>query len=154
MSQVDPGMKKLVQVALVVDDIEAACRRWAKLLGVDPPKINTTRPGNEKGMLFRGQPSNAQVKLAFFHLGQVAIELLQPVGEGSSWHEALQKNGPGVHHIAFNVEDKDKAVADAAQLGLSVFHQGRYDSDNGTYIYLDSEEQLGVTVELLNSDKQ
>ena len=41
----DPGLKKVVQVAIVVRDIEASSKRWAELLGLPLPEIRTTRPG-------------------------------------------------------------------------------------------------------------
>jgi hypothetical protein len=35
---------------------------------------------------------------------------------------------------------------------MGVIHRGRYDGDNGDYVYVDTKDQLGVTVELLHSD--
>jgi hypothetical protein len=37
---------------------------------------------------------------------------------------------------------------------MPVLHKGRYDSDDGTYIYLDSLDSLGVVIELLHSDSK
>lgn len=148
----DPGLKRIVQVAIVCRDIEATSKRWAALLGMEAPKINTTRPGKEVRMIVRGKPSDARVKLAFFQTGQVVLELLQPLGGDSNWQEGLDKNGESVHHIGFEVEDLDKSLKACEKLGFPNVHQGRYDSDDGTYVYMDSKNQLGVTVELLHSD--
>jgi hypothetical protein len=41
----DPGLNKVVQVAIVVRDIEASSKLWADLLGMPVPEISTTRPG-------------------------------------------------------------------------------------------------------------
>jgi len=150
----DPGLKKVVQIAIVVRDIEAASRRWADFLGVDVPKITTTRPGREVQMTYRGKPSDGRVKLAFFNLGQVALELLQPVGEGTSWKEVLDKKGEGVHHIGFQVVDLGNSERALEKDGMPVIHKGRYDSQDGTYVYFDSEKLLGVMIELLHSDKK
>jgi len=149
----DPGMKKVVQIAIVVKDIEAASKKWAQVLGMEAPPIRTTKPGREVQMVYRGKPSNGQVKLTFFNLGQVVLELLQPVGGGSSWQEILDKRGEGVHHLGFQVVDPQKSVKSLEGQGMPVIHQGRYDSNDGTYIYLDSDKALGVLVELLHSDK-
>jgi len=43
----DPGMEKVIQIAIVVKDIEAAAKHWAELLCKPVPEIRTTRPGNE-----------------------------------------------------------------------------------------------------------
>ena len=52
----DPGLKKVVQVAIVVRDIEASSKLWAELLGMPVPEISTTRPGHEVKEIYRGKP--------------------------------------------------------------------------------------------------
>jgi len=148
----DPGLKKVVQVAIVVRDIEKSSKLWAELLGMPVPKINTTRPGHEVKEIYRGKPSEGQVKLTFFNLGQVVIELLQPISEGTSWKEFLDKKGEGVQHLGFQVVDPDKTSRELEKAGYPIIHQGRYDSDDGTYIYHETLDALGVVVELLHSD--
>jgi methylmalonyl-CoA/ethylmalonyl-CoA epimerase len=152
MTYHDPGLKKIVQVALVVKDIEASSKLWAELLGMPVPEIRTTRPGHEVNEFYRGKPSEGQVKLTFFNLGQVVIELLQPISEGTSWKEWLDKKGEGVQHLGFQVADLDKTSSALEQAGFPVFHKGRYDSLDGTYIYHDTQQALGVVIELLHSD--
>jgi catechol 2,3-dioxygenase-like lactoylglutathione lyase family enzyme len=149
----DPGMKKIAQIAFVCRDIEASSKRWAAILGMEIPKIITTKPGKEVQMIYRGKPSNGQVKLAFFSAGQVVVELLQPLGGDSSWQEGLDKNGEGLHHLGFQVIDPEKTVKSMEAQGFPVVHQGRYDNNDGTYIYMDTQKALGVLVELLHSDK-
>jgi len=148
----DPGLKKVVQVAVVVRDIEATSKLWSELLGMPVPEIRTTRPGHEVKEIYRGKPSEGQAKLAFFNLGQVVIELIQPLNEGTSWKEFLDKKGEGVQHLGFQVVDPVKTSAELEKAGYPVLHRGRYDSDDGTYIYHDSQDALGVVIELLHSD--
>lgn len=148
----DPGMKVVTQVAIVCRDIEATSKRWAAVLGVDPPQIRTTKPGNEVNVLFRGRPSQGQAKLAFIKLGQVTLELIQPVGGDTSWKQYLDTNGEGVQHIAFQVADLDKTIKGFDDGGIAVLHRGSYDDDSGAYVYVDSAKALGVTLELLHSE--
>ncbi len=145
----DPGMKTVTQVAIVCRDIEASSKRWAAALGVGAPEIRTTRPGTEVEAVFRGRPTGGRAKLAFIDAGQVTIELIEPVGEGTSWKEFLDQHGEGVQHIAFQVADPGKT---AQALGYPVLHAGRYDDGSGSYTYLDSSKALGVTLELLHSE--
>ena len=149
----DPGMQKIVQVAIVCKDIDASAKRWANLLGVEVPKIVTTRPGKEVNVTYYGKPSNGRAKLAFFKMGQVSLELIEPVGENTSWKHVLDANGEGVHHLGFQVVDLEKTAETLQKLGMKEEHRGRYDSNNGTYVYFDSRKPLGTTVELLHSDK-
>ncbi len=148
----DPGMKVVTQVAIVCRDVDATSKRWAAVLGVDPPKISTTKPGHEVKVMFHGRPSDGQAKLAFIKLGQVTLELIQPVGGDTAWQQFLDSNGEGVQHIAFQVADVDKTVKGFGESGIPVLHQGRYDDGSGTYTYIDSAKALGVTLELLHSE--
>jgi catechol 2,3-dioxygenase-like lactoylglutathione lyase family enzyme len=150
---IDPGFAELAQVAIVCRDIEATAKRWSALLAMDVPKIFSTEPGLKTKMVYRGQFSDARCKLAFFNLKNCQIELIQPLGPGSSWQDGLDENGESVHHIAFRVKSLEGSLKHCADLGMPAIHQGRYGSNDGSYSYLDSGRQLGVMVELLHSDK-
>ncbi len=154
LQYLDPGLKKVIQVAIVVRDVEASSKLWAELLDLPVPEIRTTRPGHEVKEIYRGKPSEGQVKLTFFDLGQVVLELLQPISEGTSWKEFLDTKGEGVQHLGFQVEDPVRASAELEKAGYPIIHQGRYDSDDGTYIYHETLDALGVVIELLHSDAQ
>jgi len=78
------GSRKLAQVAIVVKDIEEAVRTWSQMLAVPPPQIITTKPGNEVNGVYRDEPTNDQAKLAFFDLGGVQLELIEPIGTQSA----------------------------------------------------------------------
>ena len=152
MTPTDPGLTRLAQVAIVCRDIEESARRWAAILGVETPPFIITPPGLGTGLTYRGAPSNAQARLAFFHLANISIELIEPVGSDSAWQEGLDRNGESVHHIAFEVQDLPRSLAHFAAHGIEVVSQGRFAADDGTFIYLDSAPALGATVELLHHD--
>lgn len=139
--------RKLAQVAIVVRDIEASKSLWAKLLGVDPPNTIHTQPGNEVNMVVRGAPANATCKLAFFDLGNIQLELIEPDGQPSAWQEPLDERGEGLHHIAFWVDDMQQATDFLAAEGCPVGQRG--DMGEGQYVYVDAQAQLGTWIELL-----
>jgi catechol 2,3-dioxygenase-like lactoylglutathione lyase family enzyme len=141
------GSRKLAQVAIVVRDIEESSRRWADALGVEPTNIIVTQPGDECRMTYRGEPSNCRAKLAFYDLGGVQLELIEPIGEESAWHEGLASRGEGVHHLAFWVEGMDQSKAFLDSRGMSLIHRG--DMGEGQYAYYDAQDRLGVMLELL-----
>jgi catechol 2,3-dioxygenase-like lactoylglutathione lyase family enzyme len=141
------GSTKLAQVAIVVHDIEAAAQRYAQILGLPVPNIITTEPGSQVEMTYRGQPSDAQAKLAFFDLGGVQLELIQPLGGDSTWQEGLDQNGEGVHHLAFWVEGMQRSVDFLKTHDIPMIQRG--DMGEGQYVYCDAEDKLGVVVELL-----
>src|SRR5258708_6470720 len=111
------------------------------------PKIITVAPGWEVKMTYKGVPSAAQAKLAFLNLGQFQLELIEPMGEQSTWQEALDRNGEGVHHLAFWVEGMQRSVDFLAEHDIPMVQRG--DMGPGQYAYFDAEGPLGVTLELL-----
>lgn len=144
----DPlGSATLAQVAIVVHNIDEALRRWADVLGQPVPTVIIVQPGDTVNMTFRGQPSNAQAKLAFFNLGQVQLELIEPMGGASTWQEALDQHGESVHHLAFWVEGMQRSVDFLKAQDIPMMQRG--DMGEGQYAYFDAQEKLGVALELL-----
>jgi methylmalonyl-CoA/ethylmalonyl-CoA epimerase len=64
------------------------------------------------GMKFEGTEVVAEqkVKVAFFSVGESRIELLEPTSEDSPVVRFLEKNGEGIHHIAYEVDDLEAAL--------------------------------------------
>lgn len=143
--------KKLAQVAIVVRDIEAAIDKWTALLGCDRPNKMTTEPGLTRNQAVDGVPSDAQAHLAFFDLGGVQLELIQPLGGESSWQKILDERGEGVHHIAFWTEDMKQTQEAIAPYG-PLWHIGDM-GGGGQFAYFKTEPELGVTLEILENEK-
>jgi hypothetical protein len=57
-----------------------------------------------------------------------------------------------VQHLGFQVTDLEKTSKELEKEGYPIIHQGRYDSDDGTYVYHETLDALGVVIELLHSD--
>lgn len=141
------GSTTVAQIAIVVRNIEAAMERYAAILGVPVPEIIVTAPGLEVHQSYNGEPSNAQAKLAFFQLGQVQLELIEPMGGASTWQAVLDEKGEGVHHIAFWVEGMQRSVDFLKNHDIPMIQRG--DMGEGQYAYFDAVAPLGVTLELL-----
>ncbi|HZO87523.1 MAG TPA: VOC family protein [Chthonomonadaceae bacterium] len=152
MSETHLGSTTLAQVAIVVHDIEEAAKRYADIFGLPVPKIIVTQPGQEVHQTYRGQPSNAQAKLAFFPMGSVQLELIEPMGGPSTWQEALDTQGESVHHIAFWVEGMQRSVDFLKSKGIPMVQRG--DMGEGQYAYFDAKPQLGVVLELLEKKRE
>jgi methylmalonyl-CoA/ethylmalonyl-CoA epimerase len=144
------GTTTITQIALVVRDIEATAQAWAELLGVPAPKIIVTEDYDLTHAHYKGQPTTARAKLAFFPMGQVTLELIEPIDEPSTWHDQLAAHGMSLHHIAFHVTGMRERLPALADLGLPVVQQGEY--HGGRYAYLDGQARYGAVVELLEND--
>jgi catechol 2,3-dioxygenase-like lactoylglutathione lyase family enzyme len=138
---------KLAQVAFVVNDLSSAVRRWATLLGVPEPTVIETAPGEEIKLNYRGTESNARAKLAFFDLGGVQLELIEPIGLDSAWYEGLADRGEGFHHIAFWTEDMagDRRFLESHRVAMNM----RGDMGEGQFAYFDAADLTGGMIELL-----
>ena len=68
----------------------------------------------------------ARAKLAFFKMGQISLELIEPIGGPSTWKEFLDGHGDGVHHIAFRVKGMDDVLTYLNGKGLPTAQRGDY----------------------------
>lgn len=145
------GSNTVTQIGIVVKDIEKTAADYAKLFGVPMPQIIVTDPMEQAQTVYCGAPSPARAKLAFFQLGQVSLELIEPDGNPSTWQECLDNKGEGVHHIAFQVQGMKENIALLEGEGLQCVQKGEY--TGGRYAYLDGEaNKFKVALELLEND--
>lgn len=143
------GSCVVCQIGLVVRDIEKSAKAYADLFGMDVPDWSLTDPEEKAHTRYRGQSTKGRAKLAFFQVGEVSLELIEPVEGPSTWREFLDTRGEGVHHMAFQIEDMDDQVAILERKGMPLVQRGEY--TGGCYSYMDSAPQLGVILELLES---
>ena len=114
---VESPFSKLIQVGVVVKDLDKAVERLSSL-GIGPFTPMLLPPDAEQW--FRGKPLDAKFKISGARLGEIVLELIQPV-EGESPHqEFLDSKGEGIQHIAFAVDDLDREVAKLTKQGVSV----------------------------------
>ncbi len=144
------GTTTVTQVGIIVKDIEARARAWADIFGLPMPEIQVTGTLDVAQTEYEGAPSTAQAKQAFFHLGQVDVELLEPIGEPSTWKDQLNRHGDSLHHIAFQIKGMQDKIAYLDSKGVSLVQRGEY--TGGRYAYVDGTAQLGTILELLEND--
>jgi methylmalonyl-CoA/ethylmalonyl-CoA epimerase len=71
----------------------------------------------------REEVESQQVRTAFFVCGDVHIELLEPTSADSPIAKFLDKNGPGIHHVAFATDDIIHQLAHAKDQGARLIHE-------------------------------
>lgn len=141
----------IAQVALVVPDLEAAVEQYWTLFGIGDWHFYTYRKPLVKQMTYRGQPAEYAMRVALSYLGPMRIELIEMVEGDTVYAEFVNDHGYGVHHFGVLVDDIEKALAEAESAGIAMIMDGAgfgLDGD-GHYAYLDTEERLGVTIELI-----
>lgn len=143
------SLGKITHISIVVSDIEKAVNAWARFLGSKKPNIILAIQKID----YEGNVSEDYVaKFAFFKVGDLTIELVEPKrGLPSSWSDFLLKHGTGIHHIAFIVEDLDKCIEKIKEVGGRVEQLAEF--IEGKYAYVDARESLGLIVECIKLEK-
>jgi methylmalonyl-CoA/ethylmalonyl-CoA epimerase len=143
------GTHMVCQIGLIVQDIEKSAQAYSEIFGLPKPDVRITDTVDVAKTAYRGASTTARAKLAFFDMGQVSLELIEPVGGPSTWQEFLDEKGEGVHHIAFRIKGTEQVVAYLEGKGIDVVQQGYY--TGGMYTYVDSTSPLSVVLELLEN---
>lgn len=89
-----------------------------------------------------------KVRTAFFMIGQTKIELLESTDPEGPVGKFIGKKGPGIHHIAFAMENTDKALHDAEEKGVQLIDKVSRKGAEGMKIgFLHPKSTLGVLTE-------
>jgi len=90
-----------------------------------------------------------KVRVAMLQVGESKIELLEPTGEDSPVAKFLEKSGPGIHHLAYEVEDIDDAIARLLADGARMIDERPRNGAHGTRIaFVHPKSSNGVLTEL------
>jgi methylmalonyl-CoA/ethylmalonyl-CoA epimerase len=88
------------------------------------------------GLEFRGEESHPDVRVAFFGIGQVAVELLEPLDDNTDIGMFLARRGEGIHHLALKVDDVAAALEDALRRGFVPIDKAPHGGSRGTVVGL------------------
>ena len=93
--------------------------------------------------------TDQKVKTAFFKVGRTKIELLESTDPEGPIGKFLEKKGPGIHHLAFAVDNVNNALQEANEAGIQLIDkQGRKGAEGLTIGFLHPKSTLGVLTEL------
>ena len=98
---------KIRHIGIAVDSIEGRLPMWESL-GL---KLDHTENVDSEG-----------VTTAHLKVGGYEIELLEPMGKGTPVGKFIDKKGPGIHHLALEVDDIEKSLAKAKKTLVAFFH--------------------------------
>jgi methylmalonyl-CoA/ethylmalonyl-CoA epimerase len=89
-----------------------------------------------------------RIRQAFVQLGDVEVELIEPLEGRSGYQDFLDQTGGGIHHVLFEVSDIDPVIQELAQSGVTVLQSGTGIRPGTRWALLDTRELLGFLVEL------
>jgi hypothetical protein len=144
IDKADSSFTKVIQVGLVVKDVEKTVERLTSL-GIGPFNKMTLPPDREEW--FRGKRMYADFKIYGAMIGDIQIELIQPISGDSPHKEFLETNGEGIQHIACAVEDVQKEADKLTKEGAVTLMRAKFPGGRGVaYMDLDAG---GLIVELI-----
>jgi methylmalonyl-CoA/ethylmalonyl-CoA epimerase len=121
-------------------------------LGIAVRSIDEARTFYEKvlGLPCEGEETveSQKVKTAFFAVGEVHIELLEPTSAESPIAKFLEKNGEGIHHVAYKTDDIDGQIKQARDGGCRLIHEKPIEgAGNKLVAFLHPKSTHGVLME-------
>lgn len=135
---------KIEHVCMVVNDIEKTLDRISQTFEIPPTKVEEYK---STAKLKGKEIGKYTVRLAFLKIANNAIlELLQITKGKSIEQDWLKRHGETIHHIAIKVDDIQKEAAKWEKKGVRILQE-----DHGKWIYLDTENILGMNIELIPS---
>ena len=122
-------------------------------IGIAVRSIAETRPFYEQTLGLRCENeetvADQKVRVAFFRVGEVRIELLEPTEPDSPVAKFIEKRGEGVHHIAYCVDDLAARLVELRAGGVRLIDDQPRPGARGTQIaFLHPKATHGVLTEL------
>src|SRR5688572_18184214 len=130
------------QVSVAVEDLGDATRIYERILGLKPTHDETVA---DQGVTTR-----------FFPVGKspTVVEALLPTGPDTPVGKFLAKRGPGIHHIAFRVDDLQAELARLKALGVKLIDEKpRLGAEGKLIAFIHPKETGGVLIELCQLQK-
>jgi methylmalonyl-CoA/ethylmalonyl-CoA epimerase len=130
--------KVIHHLGVAVEDLDEAVDTYQRLFGAELEN--------------RDLVETQGVEAAAMRLGHSRVELVAPLGDDTPVGKFLAKRGPGMHHVAYEVTDLRRELADLAEQGVQVIdeepHRGLFGLEVA-FIHPDSIH--GVLAELVAS---
>jgi len=103
------------------------------------------------GAEFEGEEvvADQKVKVGFFKVGDVRLELLEPTDSSSTVAQFIEKRGPGLHHVAYTVDDLPSRIEELKREGVRMIDETPRPGAHHTRIaFLHPKASHGVLTEL------
>ena len=129
-----PRIININHIAIVVEDIQEALKFWQDALGLELSHIEEV-PAQES-------------KIAFLPVSEGEVELVEPTTDDSGIAKYLNKRGPGMHHLCFEVDDIEAMLAQLKAKGVRLINETPQERDGKKLAFIHPESTHGVLVEL------
>ena len=129
---------KIAHIGVAVKNIEEAEKFYTEVLGF---KVHD-------------RENLKEIKASFIPIGDTAVELLQSTTPEGVINKFIEKRGEGVQHIAYQVENIEKALEELKAKGIPLIDEKpRKGAHNSKVAFLNPKGTYGVLVELVEPEK-
>ena len=127
-------IKRVNHLGVIVGDLDDAVQGFTEHLGL---------------RLDHMEQYGDELDIAFLPCGETLVELIKPLKNQGSNAEYLREHGPGIQHVAFEVDDLDAALEELDKSGVKPLDDAPMPGAGGTRIaFLDPQAFGGILVEL------
>jgi methylmalonyl-CoA/ethylmalonyl-CoA epimerase len=126
-------------IAVVVPDMDIALDFWQKALGLPLAHVEEV-------------PAQ-QTAVALMPVGDCEVELVQPTSDTSGMARYMDRRGPGLHHICFEVDDLEATLAQLRETDIRLINEEPVTGAGGKKAaFVHPKSASGVLVELVQSE--
>lgn len=126
-------------IGIAVNSLEESIPYYEKVLGLECYAIE--------------EVADQKVRTAFFRVGDTKIELLESTDPAGPIGKFIEKKGPGVHHLAFAMEDVGASLKHAADQGVRLIDEHPRKGAEGLNIgFLHPKSTQGVLTEFCGKE--
>lgn len=131
---------KLNHLGIATKSIDEALKFWSDALGLE--NVHTETVEDQK------------VRVAMLPIGESRVELLEPISDDSPISKFLEKRGPGIHHIAVEVDDIEAALVRLKAQGMRLIDEHpRLGAEGCLVAFVHPSSANGVLLELVQMVK-
>lgn len=132
-------VKKVDHIGIAVKNLEETLKFYQEVLGLELDGVEIVE--------------EQKVKVAFLPIGDTEIELLESTDKEGPIARYIEKKGEGIQHIAYRVDDIEKAIEEMKSKGIRMIDEKpRYGAGGAKIAFLHPKSTYGVLIELCQRD--
>jgi len=114
------------QVGICVKDVVRTAENYWNILGIGPWEIRDWGTHALYDRTYHGRPAWGRERLAHAYIGDLELELVQPVEGDSVYQDWIDEHGEGIHHLKFLCEDIDETSRLLTEQGFPSLQSGHF----------------------------
>ncbi len=133
------NISHIEHIGIAVENLEESIQYYERVLGMECYAVE--------------EVVDQKVKTAFFLVGTTKIELLESTSPDGPIGKFIAKKGPGIHHLAFAVDNATEALKLAEERGVTLIDKVSRKGAEGLNIgFLHPKSTNGVLTELCSKE--